>query len=528
MKLVLKNAIITTLLIVVTTIFATPTDELIRTKVEGLTQTKTLNNTYKIYCAVSLREIYLTKEFTPIWKDQKQITDFTNIIEKCDNQGFNPNDYHLADIKSLSGSTNTNDKLNLDIILSDAFILYTSHLLSGKTNPVTINAEWHIIKTEKNPLDYLSRINNSPVETIIAELRPKNSNYLLLQKQLILYKQLANNGGWNKIEMGAPLTLGMSDQRIEQIKKRLNISGDYSGSITNEPNLYNDTLKQAVINFQRRHGLEALGKIGNQTIEKMNISVEEKIKTIEINLERYRWLPQILPSYCLMVNIANFELDVIKNSQIIKKHKVIVGKTVRKTPVFSSTMQYIVFNPTWTVPPTILKNDLIPAVSKNSNYLKDKNIFVYDSKGAKVDQSLINWKSSEAMSYTYRQDPGKINSLGAVKFIFPNSDNVYLHDTPTKELFDKTERAFSSGCIRVQKPLELAELLLVDQPKWTKETINKTIETGATQTVYLSTKPEVFLLYLTSWVDDNGIINFRSDIYERDQNIYNALNEEPM
>jgi murein L,D-transpeptidase YcbB/YkuD len=198
------------------------------------------------------------------------------------------------------------------------------------------------------------------------------------------------------------------------------------------------------------------------------------------------------------------------------------------TPVFSSTMQYLVLNPTWTVPPTILKEDLIPEVRKNSQALAKKNIKVYDRQGNPMNTDSIDWTNNKVFSYTYRQDAGKSNALGVVKFMFPNSYGVYLHDTPSKELFERTERAFSSGCIRVQKPLDLAVYLLSDQPDYPAKEINRIIGTGITQTIMLKHKPEVYLLYLTSWVDDFGRLNFRNDIYSRDKRLIDALNSEPV
>ncbi len=527
----MKNNLITKLLICIllcSSFFSTATvDEIIRRKIENLPIQHELNRKYEIYCILSVREVYIKNEFEPLWQNKKEINDFLSIIEKCDDEGLNPNDYHLVDIKELIHSTTAEEQANLDIILTDAFLLYTSHILSGKTNPVTIDAEWHVLKTDNNPVKYIDEIESKGIRNIIAEILPKNENYALLQVELKKYRAIARNGGWTKIEKGQILRPGISHEHIVQIRNRLTITGDYNGENLNSE-YYDDTLKLAVINFQKRHGLEAMGTIGNETVDALSVPVDDRIKSIEVNLERLRWLPQEVPNYYIMVNIVNFELDVIRDNNIVKNHKVIVGKPFRKTPVFSSTMQYLVFNPTWTVPPTILKNDLIPEVRKNKGYLMQKNIFVYDASGSRLNPDSIDWKSNKVFSYTYRQEPGKQNALGVVKFMFPNSFNVYLHDTPSKELFEKTERAFSSGCIRVQKPLELAEYLLQDQPRWNKKAVQTVVESSVTQTVMLNSKPEVYLLYLTSWVDKAGQLNFRKDIYERDDILYKALIANPV
>ena len=503
-------------------------DEIIRRKLENLPVFHALNREYEIFCIPSVRDVYLKNDFEPVWIHESAINDFITVILKCDEEGLNPNDYHLADIEELRGEVNTPDGVaNLDIVLTDAFLLYTSHILSGKTNPVTIDAEWHVLKTDNNPVKYVTEINDKGIEKIVEEIAPGNKNYILLQAELKKYRSIAKKGGWDKIERGEILRQGMSSKRIVEIRKRLLITGELVPENLNSE-YYDDTLKLAVINFQKSQGLEAIGTIGNETIDALSLPVEERIKSIEVNLERLRWLPQEVPNYYIMVNIVNFELDVIRDNTIARSHKVIVGKPYRKTPVFSSTMQYIVFNPTWTVPPTILTNDLIPEIRKNKNYLTQKNINVYDAAGKKLNPDSIDWKSKKVISYTYRQEPGKQNALGVVKFMFPNNFNVYLHDTPSKELFEKTERAFSSGCIRVQKPLELAEYLLRDQSRWNKQFIQNVVESAITQTVMLNSKPEVYLLYLTAWVDDFGKLNFRKDIYERDENLYKALTADPV
>ncbi len=503
-------------------------DEIIRRKVENLPEFHTLNKEYEILCIPSIREVYLTNNFDPYWLDTKKINEFLSIIEKCQDEGLNPEDYHLSDIYELKERDSGENNANLDIILTDAFLLFTSHILSGKTNPVTIDPEWHVIKTDKNPVKYMYQIKTKNITEIISEILPKNKNYEALKNKLKLYREYGEKEIKVRIPKGQILKPGMEDHRIMLIRESLTLTKDYTFERKSNYDYYDDTLKTAVINFQKRHGLEALGTIGDQTIEVLNMPFSERIKSIEVNLERLRWLPQELPNYYCMVNIVNYELEVVENNVIARTHKVIVGKPFRKTPVFSSTMQYIVFNPTWTVPPTILKNDLIPEIIKNKEYLTRKKIDVYNSFGEKLNPDSIDWKSKIVYSYTYRQEPGKDNALGLVKFVFPNKFNVYLHDTPGKELFNKTERAFSSGCIRVQQPLELAEYLLKDQKGYSLQELRKITETAKTQTVILCGKPEVYLLYLTTWVDDNSQINFRKDIYERDDRLYKALNAKPV
>ncbi len=507
---------------------STLVNELIRHKIENLPVFQTLNNKYEIYCIPSVREVYLANNFDPFWEDETKIEELISVLKSSLEEGLNPKDYHLPYIKKLKAMSSIEERANLDIILSDALMLYISHILAGKVNPVTINAEWHVLKTDKNPLKYFYQMDSIPIRNIIQNISPKISYYKALKVELHHYRELAAKQQPAVIPIGQILKPGTRDSRIIQIRQMLAFYEDDTLDNNLNSDYYDDTLKLAIIDFQKKNGLEALGTIGNQTIEVLNFPVMKKIQSIELNLERLRWLPQELPNYYLIVNIANFELEVIENNITIRKHKVIVGKPFRATPVFSSTMQYLVFNPSWTVPPTIIKEDLIPELRKNTQYLANKNIFVYDNQGKRLNADSIDWNSNKVYSYTYRQEPGKNNALGAVKFMFPNKYSIYLHDTPSKELFERTERAFSSGCIRVQQPLDLAAYLLREQSNFSIKEIKKIVETAKTQTIFLKSKPEVFLLYLTSWVDENGEFNFRKDIYERDKKLFIALSEKPV
>lgn len=503
-------------------------DETIRQKVENLPVFRALNKEYDIYCIPSIRVVYMNNEFNPFWSDQKQVNELISIIKNCDKEGLHPQDYHYSDILEILNNSSSDSKANLDIICTDAFLLYTSHILSGKTNPETIDSEWHVLKTDKDPVKYMLELSGRSVSEIVSSIKPKNSYYQLLVDRLDYFRTKQKMDiAWN-INSGDVIKPDMRDERIPEIRQALAFLKDYSGGDDMQNKLYDKTLESSVIRFQKRHGLEALGIIGNQTIAALNIPLEDRIKTIIVNLERLRWLPQEVPNYYILVNIVDFQLDVVENNMVVKNHKVIVGKDYRKTPVFSSTMQYLVLNPTWTVPPTILSNDVLPEVRRNSSYLSSKNIFVYNQKGVKMNTDSIDWRNNKVLSYIYRQEPGKNNALGAVKFIFPNKFNVYLHDTPSRELFEKTERALSSGCIRVQKPLELAEFLLRDQPGYSLDDLKKITETSKTITVMLKKKPEVYLLYLTAWVNESGEVNFRKDIYSRDERLFKALQDDPV
>jgi murein L,D-transpeptidase YcbB/YkuD len=281
--------------------------------------------------------------------------------------------------------------------------------------------------------------------------------------------------------------------------------------------------------FQKDWGLNADGKIGKGTLLALNNKPNNLISQLKVNMERYRWLPLQEPEKYIIVNIANFKLALIEGVDTLISMRAIVGKDYRKTPVFNARMTYIVFAPTWTVPPTILMNDVIPELLKGPGYLKQKNMKILRNNGTEIAYSDIDWSKISKTNFPYmvRQNSGSQNALGKVKFMFPNSYDVYIHDTPTRGLFARDDRAISSGCIRIEKPFELAELLLSSSPEWTPAKIHNAMQQNSEQTVGLKTPVDVILLYLTAWSEGNGHVQFRKDIYQRDAMVLNALNKKP-
>ncbi len=506
----------------------TSLSENIREKVKLLEGNGSLNNGDDIFCVSSVIDVYKKRAYRAVWSDPKRISQFTEIIEESYQHGLTPSDYHLSEIKELLASKTIDQKGRLDLFLTDAFLLFTAHITSGKVDPKSIGAQWHLARTNSEPSKYLEEIVHTPIPDLFDRLYPQNRNYNLLREKLAEYRAMAEKGGWGKIESGSMLKPGMTDQRIPLVRKRLAVTGEMGRGTADTSAFYDRDLLAAVVLFQQRNGLEALGNIGPETTYALNIPVEERIKTLEVNLERWRWLPVEFSPYYLLVNIANFELELIDHERLLSVHKVIVGRPYRKTPVFSSTLQYLVINPIWTVPATIRNNDLIPEIRKDLRTLEKKKINVYSAEGKKLNPDSVNWGSQSVYSYTYRQEAGRMNALGALKFYFPNSYNVYLHDTPQKELFERSQRAFSTGCIRVQDPVDLAVILLNDSVNWSKSRIQKAIKTNQTQTVMLRRKPEVYLLYWTAWVDRTGQLHFGRDLYNRDSMLYEALKARPV
>lgn len=496
--------------------------ELIRLGNEAIIQGET------IYCKALLPEFYQRNEFNLAWdtKDKKQLL---GVLGNASEDGLFPNDYHYdALLRSSSPSKSLEEKAELDLMLTDAFLLYASHFLNGKVNPETVDGEWKAVRREGNAREFLEQaLASDNIESSLRNLKPGHSGYDLLKKQLTIYKNLAADGGWNPIPEGPTLKVGMTDSvRVPKLIDRLLASGDLALMKNNNFEL-NPMIESALKKYQIRNGLEVDGALGKQTLESLNIPVEDRINQILINMERYRWIAQDLGEHYVIVNIADFQLQVFRQGNLTFEENVIVGKTFRKTPVFSSKMTYMVLNPYWVVPPTILFQDFLPEIQKNPAFLTAKNIKVLQGFGTSapiIDPSTVDWKqySKSNFPFTLRQDPGPTNALGQVKFIFPNNYNVYIHDTPSKEMFQRADRAFSSGCIRLKNPMNFTHYLLKDNPKWDKTAIDKIMKEGKEYTIFLDKPVNVHILYLTSWVE-KGEIQFRKDVYNRDQPLLTAL-----
>jgi len=345
--------------------------------------------------------------------------------------------------------------------------------------------------------------------------------YLILQKSLLQYKEIAAHEGWPSVSKGASLKKGDMSARVAELKKRLLITGDLISEGTKDENTFDEGLHDSVIRFQRRHGLKEDGVAGPETIKNLNLPVEKRIHQIEINMERLKLMPKDMGQRYIAVNIAAFELNVIENEDTVINMKVIVGKPFWYSPLFNAEMTHLVFNPSWYVPNSIAIKEILPKIKKESDYLVKEGIKVYEKeKGYRkaLDASAINWADVTADNFKYRfvQDPGILNPLGKIKFVFPNKYNVYLHDTPTKVLFERSSRAFSHGCIRIEKPVELAEYLLRDDPLWTKDKIIEMMEAGKEIKIKLPSPIPIHILYLTAWVDKDNILQFRDDVYGRD------------
>jgi murein L,D-transpeptidase YcbB/YkuD len=352
------------------------------------------------------------------------------------------------------------------------------------------------------------------------------TQFYLLEKHLSDYGAIAEQGGWQQLPEGTDsLREGAKDTVVLLLRKRLEEENYLEAKAMAVPDSFDTGLVFALKTFQKNNGLVMSGSLDSVTISILNIPVEKRIEQIKINMERWKALPENLGEHYLFVNVADFKLQEWKDDSVILSMKVVVGKTYRQTPMFHAKISHVIFNPTWNIPSTILKEDILPLVLKDTSYLRKRHIRIYQTKKGgerrEVPPDSVDWEnvSSEDFPYELIQDAGKDNMLGVAKFMFPNPYNVYMHDTPSKELFAETERTFSSGCIRVSNATALAGHLL----KWNRKKVLRAIESGETTIIYLDEPVNVFIEYFTAWVDPKGILQFRKDVYDRDP----AINKPP-
>jgi murein L,D-transpeptidase YcbB/YkuD len=491
---------------------------------------------------------YRDRNFEPAWFDSRgprpTVQWLVQYIAQTDKEGLNPSDYHQAAIEHLLDELSVQPFppadaqavlwADLDLILTDAFLLLGSHLSGGRINPETLHTDWLI---NENSIDMLALLHatetRDQMETAVRQLNPAHAGYTGLKGALQQMRNLERQGGWPQIQVPAPLKPGEKSGRVALIRRRMQISGDLPASGPADlppeaPDVYDDALAAAIKRFQKRHGLAADGVIGRRTREALNTTAAQRILQIELNLERWRWLPRHLGERHIEVNTADFSLSVVEGADKVLAMRVVVGRPARRTPVFSTTMSYMVLNPYWNVPRTIAVKDILPKLAEGADYLVEQRFKVFagwQEDAPEIDPRTIAWKdyNENYFPLTLRQEPGRNNALGRIKFIFPNKFAVYLHDTPQRSQFERVQRDFSSGCIRLENAPALANYLLADDPFWTPGKLQEVFEHGQRRVVRIPKPIAVHLLYMTAWVDEEGILQFRKDIYGRDRKLGAAL-----
>jgi murein L,D-transpeptidase YcbB/YkuD len=521
----------------------------------------------RIVLGDTVARYYESQQFQAQWRDPARLGQLVDSIIGLAGDGLDPNDYHFEALDKYRAELRTAKTLPdaeqaaLEILATDAMMLGLYHLYLGKVDPEKLSSQWNF---ESRPVDVergfaaiTQALASGQVRQTFDRARPQHVWYQRGRERLREYRGLAAVGGWPTIPDGPTIKPGMSDPRVPVLRSRLQFTRDLSaeasppaapsqprpadvvqtvtpamgspdaGVVPPSIETYDAELEAAVKRFQERHGLTADGAVGPATRAAMNVPVEQRIDQIRINLERARWVLHEMKGEFVLVDVAGFDVSYFRDDEPIWTSKVIVGRPYRETPIFRSLITYVVLNPTWTIPPGILVKDKLPILKRDPGYLKRNNIRVLDSKGREVNPYSVNWSQYGAgrlPPYQLRQDPGEDNALGLVKIMFPNPYLVYLHDTPSKSLFDQDQRTFSSGCIRVQKAFELAELVLNDPSRWNQETLAAAVATKKMQTVNLANPVPVLLLYWTAQPLPSGQVMFRNDVYGRDPPTLAALN----
>lgn len=479
-----------------------------------------------VYDLPVTQQIYAGTDYTAAWTNPVALRELAAAIDQAEREGMNPADYHQQSVQGLLDGSVTLDDASRDLLLTDSLLRLTYHYAYGKVDPKSYVASWNFDRKlpQVDPVEWARRvISNGGIPVGINRLKPTSPMYAQLVQALAQYRAIEAAGGWSTIDPGPTLHPGESGPRIAQIRQRLLAEGDLAGETSPDPDLFDETLKQAVIRFQHRHHLDPDGVVGKQTWGAMNVPVQQRIGQIRVNLERARVL-QDIPDTAVVVDIAGYEVSLFRDGQQLLRTRAQVGRPYRSTPTFRDEITYIEFNPTWTVPPTILKNDTLTEIRRDPGYLQKKNMQVLTRDGTVVDPASVNWQLYPGRGFPYilRQQPGPNNSLGRLKIMFPNEHLVYLHDTPSKDLFSRSERTFSSGCIRVEKVLELAELLL-DDPAWDQAAIADVIGERKTRRVSLRQPMPIYLVYWTVQVQDDGAVHFKRDPYQRDDAMIDVL-----
>lgn len=484
-----------------------------------------------------LVEIYENRRFRPAWTDLDQVDELLTAIETTAADGLDPADYHLEQVRTgyrqlLAGDVTTAiARAELDVLFTDSLIRLVYHQRFGKLNPYTLDPQWNF----RRDLDGVSAaaaiqsmIDADSLLYRLQSLFPRGRFYEQLRQSLARYREIEANGGWPEFPEGPTLKPGMVDNRVPVLARRLAVTGDLdTDAVAAADTTYTEIIEAGVRRFQKRHGIDVDGVIGPTTARVLNVPVSRRVRQLEINLERARWVFDDITDNFIIVNIAGFTAYVVRDREVVWQTRVQVGSTYHQSPVFRDEMKYLVLNPTWTVPYSIATKEILPQIQSEPDYFAKRDFDVKDRNGKLVDPESIEWSelSRRNFPYTLVQRPGPNNALGRVKFMFPNEHAVYLHDTPSKSLFGRAERAFSHGCIRVEHPFEFAEILL-GADGWTQDRFQEVLDSGEIKTVFLSKPMPVMLLYWTAQVDPGGDVHFYQDIYERDQRIEDGLDSE--
>lgn len=471
--------------------------------------------------------LYARRDFEPLWSDARAAA-LIALLEQAPTHGLSTRDYLSAEVRArpVPSRLAPEARAEADIRFTEAFLRYAHHLWFGKVDPRRLDARWNYAPLRPLPerLALLEELLESPDLTVRVE-RDMGHGFLYenLRDWLLRYRAFAAAGGWQPVSPGPTLRPGDRSPRVLEVRERLRAEGfPADGSAAD---VYDQALAARVREFQIRYGLLVDGVIGRATLAAMNVPVQARVDQIRVNLERLRWVARDWEPRFIGVNIAGFRAYYIEADSVRWSTRAVVGRAYRQTPAFRATLTHLVLNPDWTLPPTILRNDTLPAIAADPTYLQLQKMDVIDASGRVIDPAGIDWSRypREGFPHQIRQRPGPENALGRIKFMFPNEHFVFLHDTPAKQLFEASERSFSSGCIRIEHPLELASLVLQDAPQWHDAALEREIASGRKQTIRVTPMPVLVAYFTAIAFRDAPGFTLLNDIYRRDPAVLAAL-----
>lgn len=476
-----------------------------------------------------LRQFYVRRYFAPLWVRADGVSDkaraVIRVLQQAGVYGLNPARYRVEYLKARLDATDSQSLVEFESALTLAYVRYASHLRNGRLDE-PLHPAHRAYRGSFDPVEFLRQASRAddPARLLRAQ-HPTHGLYTGLRQALARYRHIAAEGGWPQVPAGTNLSRGDRDPRIITVRRRLRATGDYAAG-RGAREYFEATLAEAVKRFQSRHGLKVDGIVGPATHAALNVPAVERVRQLALNLERARWLPHQLGDRYVLVNIAGFHARVVENGKTRLRMRVIVGKRYQQTPAFSDKIRYLDLNPYWNVPRSIARNEILPAVVDDPGYLARNNLEVlsgWETDPSVVDPQRVDWQAMQEgrFPYRFRQRPGPANALGRIKFMFPNEFSVYMHDTPSRHLFERDSRTFSHGCIRVARPLALAQYLLKEQG-WSRSRLERTIDRGDRRVISLRDHMPVHVTYLSAWAGDENVY-FRSDVYDRDTRLAKAL-----
>jgi murein L,D-transpeptidase YcbB/YkuD len=478
-----------------------------------------MSATERARLADQVRRFYESQHHQLIWIDgdrpSSRYRQLLKVLQAADDHGLPAELYKVPIDPSANVRIAVEEAPQLDAKITASFFRYFLHLTSGRLDPRSLHPLWTLKPEKADLVQALSEaVSSNNLEAAVERLKPSPAEYRELQEALVRYRAIAAKGEWPAFPEKTRVKPGQQSSLLPALRQRLAAEGDVDAAHEKDAGLvYDANVVAAVRRFEERHRLKPDGIIDPETVKAMNVPVHERIRTIELNLERWRWMPDRLPDRYIIINVPDFRLEVIEQGAPVMAMRVVVGAPDNKTPIFADEMTHVIFSPYWNVPPSIAKEETMPRAAEDPGFLARNNMEVVGPSGEVMDPAVVDW--SDARGVRIRQRPGSGNALGGVKFVFPNNYDVYLHDTNAAKLFDRIERGLSHGCVRVEEPHKLAQYVLRDQPEWTAEAISGAMESGREKHVKLKTSLPVYIIYKTAWVHEGGV-RFLKDLYGHD------------